>query len=194
MPFTTRPSRTSRQGMMRLASMGLESPLPLGEKGAIGQRPCSRGGARALGSGGASGVIVCAMRLCPHCATQNPPEATGCGNCGKPLASFNQTVVGFSPPVAESRLRGTIIGVAPPDMSAPTPPAPAAPAAPAAGLRKTMIGIAPLASPRQAPEQVAPPATSSIPATPVEGGGYPTPPPPPETSSRPGLGSTVPLL
>jgi len=145
----------------------------------MGQRPCSRGSdTRALGSGGASGVIVRAMRLCPHCGTQNPSEATGCASCGKPIASLSQTVVGFSPPQAERRFRGTMIGIAPPAASPPAPPAPPpapAPAAQGPGLRQTMIGIAPLG-----PSGQAPPPTGSPPAQSAQNSGYPTPPPPPE--------------
>src|SRR6185369_14917854 len=117
-----------------------------------------------LGSGGASGVIVRAMRLCPHCGTRNPPEATGCASCGKPIASLSQTVVGFSPPQPENRFRGTMIGIAPPPAAG--PPAAAAPRAPGPGLRQTMVGIAPLGPQGQAPASAVT-STPSVPAGPA---------------------------
>ena len=189
---------------MRLASMELESPLPYGISLQVDKDLALRGGARALGSRGVSGVIVRAMRLCPHCGKQNPPEATGCVSCGKALASFSQTVVGYSPPVLDGRFRGTMIGIAPPTPGAPAPPAPApAPPAglgptpgPAGGLRQTMIGIAPLGPAGQPPNGPTPPKTPSVPASPLpDGSGYPTPPPPPPGAApRLGPGGTVPHL
>jgi len=103
---------------------------------------------------------------------------------------MNQTVVGYSPPVPESRFRGTIIGIAPP--SAPIPPVPPAPPQPSTGggLRQTMIGIAPLSPTGQAPV----PGTPSVPAEPAQGRGYPSPPPPPDNVPRPGPGGTIPHL
>ena len=133
------------------------------------------------------------MRLCPHCGTRNPPEATGCASCGKPLGSLNQTVVGFSPPQPESRFRGTMIGIAPPAAPAAQPPAAQPPpGAPAGGLRQTMIGIAPLGALGQAPA-VAPPPNGTAPAGPAD---YPTPPPPPSLEDGPRLGpaATLPIL
>lgn len=137
------------------------------------------------------------MRLCPHCGTRNPPEATGCASCGKPIASLSQTVVGFSPPQAENRLRGTMIGIAPPPAAAPAPTPPTSAPAPGGqgpGLRQTMIGIAPLGPAGQPPAH-SPPVTPSIPAAPaVSAQGYPTPPPPPEAGPRLGPGATLPHI
>ncbi len=130
------------------------------------------------------------MRLCPHCGTQNPPEAAACVRCGKGLVSFDHTVVGFAAPAPEQRFRGTMIGMAPPDQplrSAPqgAPPQPNAHAAaqpappqPAGGLRQTMIGIAPSTASGQIanyPHAAPAPAPAS--------GKYPTPPPPPTPPS-----------
>jgi len=144
------------------------------------------------------------MRPCPHCGTQNAPEASACISCGKPLVSLTETVVGYSPPAAEARFRGTMIGFAP----APTPPAPAqptpaaqpppaaqqAPNPKAGGLRKTMIGIAPLGPSGEAPSVPAPPEAQSLAAGPTDMPSYPTPPPPPEAAPRVGPGGTLPHL
>ena len=141
------------------------------------------------------------MRLCPHCGTRNTPEATGCASCGKPLASFSQTVVGFSPPGPEGRFRGTMIGMAPPGVSPAAQPPPAQPPVPevptpgaAGGLRRTMIGIAPLGPAGQPPGYAATPATPPVPANPLAGHAYPPPPPPPDALLTPGAGGTIPNL
>jgi hypothetical protein len=159
-----------------------------------------RGTPRALGSGGGSRGIVRAMKPCPHCGTQNPPEAVGCVHCGKGLVSFDQTVVGFAVPAPEPRFRGTMIGMAPPSgpqPSAPYPPTPGpnpvhgqpppqpAPVPPAAGgLRQTMIGIAPSTpSGQMAGYPYAAPAP--IPTTTAKYPTPPTPPTPPPAAQRP---------
>jgi hypothetical protein len=129
------------------------------------------------------------MRLCPHCGTQNPPEAVGCERCGKALGPLDQTV-GFAPPIAKQRFRGTMIGIAPPSAPlstqpgpdiAPIPATPPTPEPHGRRLRQTMIGIAPLnpptvgsASPSVGPAD----ASKDLPTT----SGYPTPPPPPNPS------------
>jgi len=126
--------------------------------------------------------------FCPNCGTKNADTEAKCAQCGfdlqakAPQARFKGTMVmapsaakppaaaGGSPapsaagptPPKSSALKGTMIGVAPPEMAraleeakakaaaqaAPTPaePAPAAPAAPAGAkpaLKGTMIGVAP---------------------------------------------------
>lgn len=99
---------------------------------------------------------------------------------------MDQTVVGYAPPAAEARFRGTMIGIAPPSPPQSTAPTPHSVPAPApGGLRQTMIGIAPLSA---APP--ASPSVSSMPAAPAPDK-YPTPPPPPEVPAAPLRTSTA---
>ena len=125
-------------------------------------------------------------------------------SCGKPLLSLDKTVVGYAVPAppAEARFRGTIIGLASPTDPLPqAPPRPASAVAPApvaaaplaaptgGGLRKTMIGIAPLGPGGQAPQQVPAPQTDD------SGRGYPSPPPPPTAiGPTPHPGGTLPHI
>src|ERR1700759_3401260 len=97
------------------------------------------------------------MRLCPHCGTQNPPNAPSCAHCGKALVSFDKTVVGFAAPAAAGPsasapprpFAGTVIGIGSPTGEAPAQaPFPSAPPPPAPGsqqgrrAQQTIIGMA----------------------------------------------------
>jgi hypothetical protein len=90
-------------------------------------------------------------------------------------------MIGFAPTPAQ-----------PPMPAQPSTPAkPATPSAQAGGLRQTMIGIAPLGPLGQAAGFSAPPGTPTIPESPIQGSGSPSPPSPPETAQRLGPGGTV---
>ena len=97
------------------------------------------------------------------------------------------------------------MGIAPPSIAPPTaaqapaapPPAAHAPPAHGAGLRQTMIGMAPLGPSGQAPGYSAPPGSPSVSSAPPGATDhYPPPPPPPEAPAArpPTAGGTVPHL
>lgn len=117
-----------------------------------------------------------AMQICPRCGLQNPPDARGCTQCGLAFSQPALTLMGHAAPAipappgtglpgqphappadARQALRGTMIGMTPPNAPIPTPahvgPAPqSASAQPGHAHRfaQTMLGGA-------APQWVSPP-------------------------------------
>jgi hypothetical protein len=136
------------------------------------------------------------MKQCAQCGTQNLDQEAACTSCGAVLALAKGGLGGTllmdvpepppPPPVpaeaakpaaaAKANLRGTMIGIAPPNMFKPAPP-PSDESGPTSGntppsgtqlpvppkkLGATMIGIAPMAYPSPPPP---PPAASEAEAT-----------------------------
>ncbi len=137
------------------------------------------------------------MKQCGRCGTQNLDQQAVCTGCGLDLPA---TASGFGgtmlmnpseppptappvadppappPPRASTNLRGTMIGMAPPNFSQPPAPAPGAPSQPPPGSTSprqprpfagTMIGMAPPNYPSPPP----PPTPDAISPAATQGGG-----------------------
>jgi len=126
------------------------------------------------------------MKQCGRCGTQNLDHQALCTSCGAQLppakAGFGGTLVmdvpeAPPPPAvpaasdtpgagAKANLRGTMLGIAPPNVVPPAPPAPpggtnAPSQPPPRNLGATMIGIAPPTYPSPPPAPPAPPAQAA---------------------------------